>query len=677
MPNHLITSGSPYLQQHAHNPVEWYPWSDKAFIRAVQEDKPLIISIGYSTCHWCHVMERESFEDQDVADFMNEHFVCIKVDREEHPEIDQLYMDACQLISGQGGWPLNCFALPDKRPFFAGTYYPPTPMYKRPSWMQVLHQMLDFWKNKRAMVISQAERLKEMIEKGDHRLLGNPLKVATDFSHLFDKNIVLESSRILQSNFDYEDGGFSGAPKFPMFQSLNYIYETAYYLKNVTLEEFVFMSVQKMIRGGIFDQIGGGICRYSTDEKWLVPHFEKMLYDQAGLIAILSSIYKKTANDEIRSAAEITLSYLEREMKSPDGLYYSALDADSEGVEGKFYIWDKAEFDLCIGDDSGIMADYFQVLEHGNWEGTNILHRNIDEATFAKKREIDPTEFRLKLDKAKEKLMKSRSTRIRPGLDHKIVLTWNLLLTQSILSWAEAVKSSDLEQEGIKLFKMLESTFLVDGKKLLRVKINNEVKHLGNLDDYAYFIKTSLMIYASTKNKYYLTLAEQQTEICILSFYNEESGLFYYTEIGNKEVFARKEEIFDNTLPSGNAIMFQVLIDLYRMTQFSDYEKIYMKMAARILPAFQKFPSSFSCWGSGLLKLIYTYYSIKSINEHSDELIKEIKALFLPNCMINPNIDNLITIPNSHNIGVMICTDNMCLEPATTIENFKNRIEIS
>ena len=375
MANRLAACGSPYLLQHAHNPVDWYPWGEEAFNRAVEENKPLLISIGYATCHWCHVMERESFEDESIAAYMNAHFVCIKVDREEHPEVDQLYMDACQLVSGNGGWPLNCFALPDRRPFFAGTYYPPQPFYKRPSWRQVLEHMQDMWTHKQEVVYDQADRLSQLIAKGDTRLLGPALQMRSESPGEILRPLLQEALDLLEKSLDKELGGTKGAPKFPMFNTLNFLLEAGYFLKEEKWSAYARHWGLQMLRGGIFDQIGGGLCRYATDDAWMVPHFEKMLYDNAGFLRFYSQLYKVYPEPEIRFAVEQTLAFLLREMKSSEGLFFSALDADSEGVEGKYYVWDADEMEAVLGESGRSVWQYLGVTPGGNWEGSNIPFR--------------------------------------------------------------------------------------------------------------------------------------------------------------------------------------------------------------------------------------------------------------------------------------------------------------
>ena len=378
--NHLINETSPYLLQHAHNPVEWYAWKPEAFERAKAENKPILVSIGYSTCHWCHVMERESFENQDVADIMNQLFVCIKVDREERPDVDQIYMEACQIISGSGGWPLNCFLLPDGRPFFAGTYYPPQSAYGRPSWIQVLHNLSNAFQQKRDVVEQQANQLTDIIRNSDKNYVKNT--EGGDFEKLeggapsvFNTSYLENVFYALRERFDRVEGGFGGAPKFPSTMSIQFLMDYHFYTKNEEALAHAELSLIKMIQGGIYDQIGGGFARYATDREWLIPHFEKMLYDNALLITTLSDAYKLTKKDIYSETIEETLTFILRDMTAPDGGFYSAYDADSEGVEGKFYVWKKAEIETILGADAPLFCAFYDVSEEGNWEESSILWR--------------------------------------------------------------------------------------------------------------------------------------------------------------------------------------------------------------------------------------------------------------------------------------------------------------
>ena len=448
--NQLCDETSPYLLQHAHNPVDWYAWKEAAFAKARAEDKPILVSIGYSTCHWCHVMERESFEDEQVAAFMNAHFVNIKVDREERPDVDQIYMEACQVISGGGGWPLNCFLTPDGRPFFAGTYYPPQPMYNRPSWLQILENLAVAFKTKRTVVEEQADKMTEIIRGSDEQLIKRFTKkegagsTLEDFGSglreigLLNKSFLTTSYKGLERQFDREAGGFGGAPKFPGSMNLAWLLEYNHYTQEADAVEHALLSLDKMIMGGIYDQIGGGFSRYATDKFWLVPHFEKMLYDNALIVSVLADAYKITKHPLYQETIEETLGFVLREMTDPEGGFYSAYDADSEGVEGKYYVWTKEEVEAVLGPNAALFCSFYDVTSEGNWEEHSILHREACFEAFAENKGLNLDVLKQTMSDCRRKLYETRSGRIKPGLDDKILLSWNALMVSAFAKSHEA-----------------------------------------------------------------------------------------------------------------------------------------------------------------------------------------------------------------------------------------------
>src|SRR5690606_15495884 len=374
--NRLQYETSPYLLQHAGNPVDWYPWCDEAFERARKEDKPVLVSIGYAACHWCHVMEHESFEDAEVAAYMNEHFINIKVDREERPDVDHMYMDALQAMTSQGGWPLNMFVTPERKPFYGGTYYPPKRVYQRPSWMEVLEAVRLTWEQNRDAVTAQSEQLIQHLQHINLQETGyGHLPFGRDDFELIANNMLVQA--------DEQWGGFGMAPKFPQTMSLQFLLHYYYATNNDKALAHVALSINKMLSGGIYDQLGGGLARYSTDAEWLVPHFEKMLYDNALFIILLSDAYRYSREKIWEAAIHKTIHFLQTEMKDPQGGYYAAMDADSENEEGKFYVWEKSEIDKILGDDASLFTSYYQVSEKGNWEGKNILHIKQDAGYWA------------------------------------------------------------------------------------------------------------------------------------------------------------------------------------------------------------------------------------------------------------------------------------------------------
>ena len=457
--NRLIRETSPYLLQHAHNPVDWYPWGNEAFDAAIAADKPILVSIGYATCHWCHVMERESFEDENIAAFMNEHFINIKIDREERPDVDAVYMEAVQAIAGNGGWPLNCFLTPERKPFYGGTYFPPRPMYGRASWGQVLQQLSNAWLTKKETILDQAERLVAVIARNE-RLFVNADVFDIQLEEVFVPEKAAAIYDTMSRSFDRNHGGFGQAPKFPGTMSLQFLLEYARLSDRPEAAEFAFFSLDKMIMGGIYDQVGGGFARYATDQEWLAPHFEKMLYDNALLLGAVSDAYSLTRNEKYRKIIVQTMDFIEKDWLSPEGGFFAAYDADSEGVEGKYYVWDKAEIDKLLGADAEMFAAYFDVTERGNWEHSNILHVNRKAADVAEEYGLSEAAFLEKMDACKAVLLKYRKQRrIPPLLDDKLLLSWNAMMVQACCQTFAATGIDKYREMGVKAMDFIWSSF--------------------------------------------------------------------------------------------------------------------------------------------------------------------------------------------------------------------------
>src|SRR5215831_16795946 len=424
MSNQLINESSPYLLQHAHNPVDWYPWGDEALQKAKKENKPILVSIGYAACHWCHVMEKESFENEETATLMNKHFVCIKIDREERPDLDQIYMDAVQTMTGSGGWPLNVFLTPDAKPFYGGTYFPPQRAFNRASWKEVLLVVSNAFQTKRSEIDSQAENLV------DHLLQSNSFGLQNGHheTEIFSRKKVDEIFQNLMNSADKTWGGFGGAPKFPQTFCIQFLLRYYYVTGNEEALKQACLSLDKMIEGGIYDQAGGGFARYSTDAKWLVPHFEKMLYDNALLVSVLTEAYQLTKRKRYAEVIHETIEFIERELMHPGHGFYSALDADSEGEEGRFYTWDYNEVKKLLNEDAEIFCDFFDITEHGNWEGKNILNIKKSMEIFSSEKNISLGKLKAIIKTGRSVLLSERNKRIKPGLDDKIILSWNALM---------------------------------------------------------------------------------------------------------------------------------------------------------------------------------------------------------------------------------------------------------
>lgn len=673
--NQLHKETSPYLLQHAHNPVNWYAWKPEALEKAKREDKPILVSIGYSTCHWCHVMERESFENEEVAAFMNEHFINIKVDREERPDVDQIYMEACQAVSGSGGWPLNCFLLPDGRPFYAGTYFPPRNAHNRPSWMQVLKNIYQAFYEKRSEVEGQAERLMSYIERADTHLLGNEIDgLETDqrFTPVLMDNIFFQ----LQKNFDTEEGGFGGAPKFPGSMSIQFLLEYYQKTNRVEAKEHALFSLNQMIYGGIYDQIGGGFARYATDRAWLVPHFEKMLYDNALLVSVLSDAYKLTKSELYKTTIGETLTFIEREMTSPEHGFYAALDADSEGIEGKFYVWDQQEILDVLGEEGALFAAFYGVTKAGNWEGHNILNRSYSFEDFAQRQGItDIPAFKRYVQTSNHKLLKARAKRIRPGLDDKILLSWNALMCTAYAKAYQATqkenyKSIMLQNIDFLLAKMIKE----DSVSLYHTYKEGVQQYDGFLEDYAFLIEALLTVYQTIFDTTYLQKAKILTDHVIEQFLDESVGLFYFTTANQSDIVMRKKEIYDSATPSGNSTMLHNLQKLAILFGNQNYAALTDRMLEKVVSTAERYPSSFSRWSSAMLARSYSYREIAVVGENAPALAAEINTLFLSNTIIMSSQTAVNDYPllkdryQKNETYIYLCSNYTCQKPVKTVD---------
>ena len=611
--NHLINETSPYLLQHAHNPVNWYPWGDEALQLAKKEDKLILISIGYSACHWCHVMEHETFENEEAAQLMNAHFVCIKVDREERPDVDQIYMEAVQMITGQGGWPLNCFALPDGRPVWGGTYF------QKQQWMEVLRQLAALYSNNKKKLLQQAETLTEGVRQ--HGIpLANERTEAPD---------VYKSVLKSRTRFDNKYGGFGTAPKFPMPVLLNLIHQVGFIEKDEGLLSFLYLTLDRMASGGIYDRAGGGFARYSVDERWFAPHFEKMLYDNAQLISVYSKAYKTSHNALYKRIVNETVHFVERELTSPDGAFYSALDADSEGEEGRFYVWKYAELKAVLGDDKHFFK-YFNIEKEGNWEhGNNILHGNITLETYALKNKLDFEELEQDTDAALKKLLKARTQRVRPGLDDKILTSWNALMIKGLSDAYQAFGDDSYLNAAKKAMHYLLQTCKKQDGRLLRTSKNGVSKIDAFLDDYAFMIDALIGLYEVTFDEKYLNEAKQLSEYTITNFYNSTAEIFYYKSKTGEQLIARKTDSQDNVIPSSLGATANNLIRLHQLCYLPEYEKIANGLIARMHQSVAKHPTYYAQWA--LLSALQTKrQEIVICGEQSDTYRKTLQQQFIP-----------------------------------------------
>jgi uncharacterized protein YyaL (SSP411 family) len=676
--NRLQFETSPYLLQHAHNPVDWYAWKPEAFERARAEQKPILVSIGYSTCHWCHVMERESFEDEAVAAFMNEHYINIKVDREERPDVDAVYMEACQILTGSGGWPLNCFLTPEGKPFYAGTYYPPRPAYNRPSWMQLLQHLANIWDQQRDTALNQAERLLNNIQRNDGvfiNLAGDGQQIAPEPELLFQR---------LRTQFDQAEGGFGGAPKFPASMAIHWLLNWHYFSGNPEALEHALFSLEKMVRGGIYDQIGGGFARYATDRAWLVPHFEKMLYDNALLVNVLSEAHKYTVRHQPGTPGsqwadiiEQTLDYIAREMTHPEGGFYAAQDADSEGVEGKYYVWDKSELEELLGKDATLFCDFYGVTEKGNWEERNILWRPHRYQDYAASRNIPLEMLQNTLHTCGEMLLRERSKRVPPGLDHKILLDWNALMVSAYAAAYAALGHDSYLQAAVKNLGYLNSHF----KNTDGTWRHSASQPQAFLDDYAFLIAAWVDVHQITFQGQYLEWAEEAVEYVLEHFQDPESGLLFNTDSTQTDIIYRKKNVYDNATPSGNSTMVHNLQRLGILLDRPDWREKARQMMGSMRETVEKYPRSFECWALAMLNESFPMLEIAIIGENSKEKAREIQRAFLPNKVVAvsdaPADDQplLRGKPGAADALIYLCRDYACQKPVTTLEDFWNLVD--
>lgn len=680
--NRLQHETSPYLLQHAHNPVDWYAWKPEAFDKARREDKPILVSIGYSTCHWCHVMERESFENEDVAAFMNAHFVNIKVDREERPDVDSIYMEACQIISGSGGWPLNCFLLPDGQPFFAGTYYPPKPAYNRPSWVQVLQNILQNYRDRREVVKEQAERLMAIIKSSDSVFLGDQIahqKEELIFTPVLLQNIFYQ----LQNRFDRENGGFGTAPKFPGSMALEYLLRYYHHTNEIDALNHVLFSLKKMIHGGIYDQLGGGFARYATDPAWLIPHFEKMLYDNALLVSLLSDAYRITKKDLYKETIEETLAFVAREMTSTEGGFYSALDADSEGVEGKYYVWSKTEIDNILGAGAALFCDFYDVTEAGNWEENNILWRAQSFAAYAETLSLDVEALKTKLSTDRAKLFATRQKRIRPGLDDKILLDWNALMCTAYAKAYMALGEETYKQTAERNLAFLLEKFRQDnGLVFYHTYKEGKAQYDAFLDDYANLIEAILHVYQINFDLSLLQQAQEITDFVLENFRDSESKLFFFTSGSQSDIPVRRKELYDNATPSGNSTMIHNLLKLSIFIGKTAYKETAVEMLRAMRDAVERYPSSFARWGSALISLIYPMHEIAVIGKEAEKTAHQLNTLFISNSVLMASANAHESYPllagrnASEQTNIYICRDFACQMPVQSVEEAKNLLDI-
>ncbi|WP_245598552.1 thioredoxin domain-containing protein [Sporocytophaga myxococcoides] len=662
--NKLLKETSPYLKQHAYNPVQWQSWGNEALDQAKKEDKPIIVSIGYSSCHWCHVMERESFEDEGVAEIMNAGFINIKVDREERPDLDHIYMEAIQQMNLGGGWPLNVFLTPDAKPFFGGTYFP------REQWKHVLNEVLKAFQDQRKALEDSADTFTNSLNASELQKYGLT-EDQTDFS-IEDLNA---GYKAMSAQFDTTLGGMDKEPKFPMptlyFFLLRYYHLTK---DDLALRQLV-LTLDEMAKGGIYDQIGGGFARYSTDAEWFAPHFEKMLCDNGQLMALYSEAYTLTKNTTYKEVVRETYEWLKREMTSSEGGFYSALDADSEGVEGKFYTWTLDEVEKLIPEDILLLRAYYNVSENGNWEhGQNILFKAVTDEMIAKYSEIPLNDLKTKIAHWKKTLLQARSKRPSPGLDDKILSGWNGIMLKGL---TEAYRTFD-EDEYLQL-ALANAAFiknkLIKNKVLFRNYKDGKASQEGFLEDYAWVIDAYISLYQATFDEQWLTLSKELTEHVVTHFYDAEENLFYFTSDNAEKLIARKKEIFDNVIPASNSVMAQNLQKLGILLERSDFCNLAKIMAAKMKKLITTDPSWVSNWASLVTSMIEPTAEIAISGSEYLNLRKEIDKTFYPNKILAGTASRsefplLVDRPaTGDQTRIFVCYNNTCQWPVTSVDD--------
>lgn len=588
MPNHLIFESSPYLQQHAGNPVNWYPWTAEALQLAQTQDKPILLSIGYAACHWCHVMAHESFEDEKTAAYMNDHFINIKVDREERPDLDSIYMQAVVAMTRSGGWPLTVFLTPQGEPFYGGTYFPPTPRYGMSSFMQLLNSVNQAWQTRRAELRKGAQEITAHLQQ-TASLSGQ--------AGLLDTGLFNRATSQIQRSFDSERGGFGSAPKFPQPMTLEYLLRDYLRTRQLATLQMVERSLEKMAQGGIYDQLGGGFARYATDVKWLVPHFEKMLYDNAQLSRVYLHTWQLTGKPLYRRITEEVLDYVIREMRHPSGGFYSSQDADSEGEEGKFYVWTVAEIRDVLGAAADLFLLYYDVRPQGNWEEHTILNVPRSLVEVAQLVHRQPEEVEAALQDARHKLYEHRAKRVWPGLDDKVLTAWNGLMLASFAEAGYLLDRPDYLQCAIENAQFLYDTMRQPNGRLWRTwKVGAEPKYNAYLEDYAYLAEGLLALYQATFDERWFIWARELADMILSHFGDQEGGGFFDTSDDHEWLIQRPKDVQDNATPSGNAMAATVLLKLALYTGEAAYWERAEQAISSVYGAMAQYPTGFAQW---------------------------------------------------------------------------------
>ena len=662
--NRLALETSPYLLQHAHNPVDWYPWGLEALARAQAEQKPIVVSIGYAACHWCHVMERESFENEQVARVMNEYFVCIKVDREERPDVDQLYLEAVQAMGIRGGWPLNVLLTPEAKPFYGGTYFSPT------NWVKLLENVAQAYASEhRAELEGSAERFAQVIQASEltkYRSADEPASVGVS-----EEEFKLLAYNLAQT-FDRELGGTNRAPKFPMPSIWRFLLRAHHISGSPALLSQVNLTLREMAWGGIYDQVGGGWARYSVDAEWLVPHFEKMLYDNGQLLSLYSEAFQVTPDPLYREVVFQTVSWVRRELTNPEGGFYSSLDADSEGEEGKFYVWTREELQATLGAEEPLAAAYYQCTGVGNWEhGRNILHRRQANEEFAQQHNLEPHVLAKLIHGWQKALLATRAQRVRPGLDDKVLTGWNALMLSGLVAAYRAFGESEFLELALRNAEFLQAN-LREGSRLLRTWKNGRATISGFLEDYALVIEAYVSLYEATFAESWLREAGVLTSYVLDNFFDPSEQQFFYTDASAEPLIARKKELFDNVIPSSNSVMAHNLLRLGRHLENADYQALASAMLAPVQALSAKEPQHLTNWASLYASLLRPGAEVAIVGPQAEAFRQQLGRHFLPHDVLAGALQasELPLLQGRGSAGkttIYVCRDRACQLPVHSV----------
>ncbi len=663
--NRLAQESSPYLLQHASNPIDWYPWGDEAITKAKQENKLMLISIGYSSCHWCHVMEREAFTNKEVADFMNSHYVCVKVDREERPDIDQIYMNAIQIITRSGGWPLNCFTLPDGRPVYGGTYFPAE------AWLDILKSLHFTWMSEPKRVLEVADELTDGISKTE--IITTKSEPKSSYG-----NSLLTLVANWQKHFDERYGGLKGAPKFAMPESLKFLMHYGWSYADDEVLKYVDFSLGKMAKGGVYDHLGGGFFRYSVDEMWHVPHFEKMLYDNAQMLSLYANAYKLYQKEQYKDIVYQTVDFLEREMLSPEGGFFSAIDADSEGEEGRYYTFTKDEVDEVLGSDAELFSILYGVSASGNIDGRNALRIASTENEAACVIGADVDYVKQKLNEFNQTMLKYRDARIRPSTDDKQILAWNALAIRGLVDAYIAFADDKFINLALKSISFIESYLVKDHGTLNRIYCKGKASVDAFLDDYAFLIDAYIALYQSTFDEKWIAKAKLYTDFVIANFFCKESGMFYFTSSTHKDNIVRKMELTDRVIPSSGAVMAHNLSILSNYYLDEEYESMAKQMGANISNQVERGGPYIYKWASLLLNFELGSAQIVSSGDIGKEMLKQVlQVTSRPNTLAFNSLANSEIPLSKYEVElnkVKICIGNTCQLPSSSISEIAAKI---